>query len=251
MPSSGIAKGRRWWHSPTNTRITSLVERVSPMFLTLQWIGNQHRGQRQWSKTLDQGNGSVHCLFHSTLTALANYKEKGICVYLTRTKSSAGYFLHWHSLTKGPTIERSGVGAGPGTFLPSSTTANIAGWPLCPGRPASIHWETKMGRGEKKGERFVLMAYYVQATAPGTVSQVSGEEEMVQSSTCCSVVRQQRSLFFYSSENMLWRELLKMGRTHQQISKALDRLEYKKKIPEFEFLLLLSASNINPMALLF
>jgi hypothetical protein len=42
-----------------------------------------------------------------------------------------------------------------------------------------------------------------------------------------------------------------MGRTHQQISKALDRLEYKKKIPEFEFLLLLSASNINPMALLF
>lgn len=56
-----------------------------------------------------------------------------------------------------------------------------------------------MGRGEKKGERFVLMAYYVQATAPGTVNQVSGEEEMVQSPTRF-VVRQQWFLFFYSSE---------------------------------------------------
>ena len=80
-------------------------------------------------------------------------RRKEIYAYLTRTESSAGYFLHWHSLTKGSTIERSWVGAGPGPFLPSSPTGNIAGWPLCPGRPASIHWERKMGRGEEKKKK--------------------------------------------------------------------------------------------------
>lgn len=90
---------------------------------------------------------------HTSLLVLVDQRGKrGVCVYLTRTKRSAGNFLHWHSLTKGPTIERSWIGTGPGTFLPSSTTANIAGWPLCPGRPASIHWERKWG-GEKTKEK--------------------------------------------------------------------------------------------------
>lgn len=63
MPSSGKVTGRRWWLSPTNAMITSLVQRVSPMFFTVQWSQNQHLGQRQRSKTWDQGEseGSVHC----------------------------------------------------------------------------------------------------------------------------------------------------------------------------------------------
>lgn len=33
-----------------------------------------------------------------------------------------------------------------------------------------------MGRGEKTGERFLLIAYYVQATVPGVVSRASGDQ---------------------------------------------------------------------------
>lgn len=176
-------------------------------------------------------------------------REKGICAYLTRTQSSAGYFLHWHSLTKGPTIERSWVGAGPGTFLPSSTTANIAGWPLCPGRPASIHWERKMGRGRKKGERFLLIAYYVQATVPGAVSAASRDWDTLWTHSspsilmwpwglvhpcpsACSADRGGTQRIFFAGK--LW----KIGRTYQYISKVLENPDKKKKISAFEFPLL-------------
>lgn len=141
------------------------------MFLLLQWVPRQNSGQTLHSKNLEDVDFGQVGSTESFTPAQSWWwmrREKEIYAYLTRTESSAGYFLHWHSLTKGSTIERSWVGAGPGTFLPSSPTGNIAGWPLCPGRPASIHWERKMGRGEekkkKKGKRFLLIAYYVQAT---------------------------------------------------------------------------------------
>lgn len=144
---------------------------ISFMFLLLQWVSRQYSGQSLLSKNLEDADfGKVGSTERVTPAQSWWWMRRGkeIYAYLTRTESSAGYFLHWHSLTKGSTIERSWVGAGPGTFLPSSPTGNIAGWPLCPGRPASIHWERKMGRGEekkkKKGKRFLLIAYYVQAT---------------------------------------------------------------------------------------
>ena len=40
--------------------------------------------------------------------------------------------------------------------------------------------ERENGEGRKKGERFLLIAYYVQATVPGAVSQASGDRETVQ-----------------------------------------------------------------------
>jgi hypothetical protein len=49
----------------------------------------------------------------------------------------------------------------------------------------------KWGGEKKKGERFLLTAYYVQATVPGVVSWASRDEKMVQSPTDCALVRQQ------------------------------------------------------------
>lgn len=129
---------------------------ISFMFLLLQWVSRQYSGQSLLSKNLEDADfGKVGSTERVTPAQSWWWMRRGkeIYAYLTRTESSAGYFLHWHSLTKGSTIERSWVGAGPGTFLPSSPTGNIAGWPLCPGRPASIHWERKMGRGEEKKKR--------------------------------------------------------------------------------------------------
>lgn len=114
--------------------------------------------------------------------------------------------------------------------------------------------ERQKWEGRKKGERFVLIAYYVQATVPGAVSQGFGEEEMVPSPShlllCCepAVVLILLPFCKRNLESCLCRELLKTGTTHHQISKVLDNPEYKKKISASEFLLLLSASKIIPRA---
>lgn len=82
----------------------------------------------------------------------------------------------------------------------------------------------KWGGEKKRGERFVLIAYYVQATAPGAVSQVSGGRRDGAESHLFLLPFCKRNL-----ESWLCGELLKLGRTHQQISKALDRPEYMEE----------------------
>lgn len=51
--------------------------------------------------------------------------------------------------------------------------------------------ERQKWEGRKQGERFLLIAYYVQATVPGVVSCASRDEKIIQSPTGYPVVRWQ------------------------------------------------------------
>lgn len=105
-----------------------------------------------------------------------------------------------------------------------------------------------MGRGEKKGERFLLIAYYVQATVPGVVSwaprtkracdprwllhrEVSHRGHLISAPQPSHLLKGGTQILFFAGK------LRKVERTRQHISKALENPEYTKKISAFEFLL--------------
>lgn len=88
-------------------------------------------------------------------------------MHISPGQSSVHIFCTDISSQKGSTIERSWVGAGPGTFLPSSPTGTLqADHSVQEDQPPFTEREKWEGRRKKKkkGKRFLLIAYYVQAT---------------------------------------------------------------------------------------
>lgn len=68
---------------------------------------------------------------------------------LTWTQGATGALLHRHALAERPPVERRGVGAGAGALLHAAPAAHVAGRPVCPGRPAPVHWGGREDRGKE------------------------------------------------------------------------------------------------------
>ena len=71
---------------------------------------------------------------------------------LTWTQCVAGALLHRHALAEGSPVERGRVGARARTFLHAATASYVAGGPVRPRWPASIHYTCQRNEREEMQE---------------------------------------------------------------------------------------------------